>query len=72
MNKQTVVLRGDSIRLCDLLKIAGLADSGAGGKMLVVQGGVTVDGQPELRKTAQIRAGQVVKVAGHAIEVTAE
>lgn len=71
MKKHSVELRGDSIRLCDLLKLAGLADSGAGGKQLVVQGLVTVDGLLESRKTAQIRVGQVVKINGHQIELTA-
>jgi ribosome-associated protein len=33
----------------------------------VAAGGVTVDGAPELRKTAKIRAGQLVKLDGVSI-----
>jgi ribosome-associated protein len=69
MKTQTIVLRGEFIRLCDVLKLAGLADSGAGGKLLVAQGGVTVDGRPEARKTAQIRAGQLVQLGEHQIKI---
>lgn len=43
-----------------LLKLVGLCDSGAAGKTLVAAGRVQVDGKPEARKTAKIRAGQVV------------
>lgn len=48
------------IELNQLLKLAGACDSGGAGKQLVAEGLVTVDGQPESRKTAKIRAGQVV------------
>lgn len=54
-------LRGEHVRLCDLLKLAGIAESGGQGKQLVAAGEVTVDGQPESRKTAKIKAGQVVE-----------
>ncbi len=55
----------DYIELNQLLKLAGLASSGGGGKALVAAGGITVDGAAELRKTAKIHAGQVV-MAGEA------
>ena len=64
-------LTGDYIELCNLLKLAGLAVSGGEGKALVAQGAVTVDGRPESRKTAKIRAGQVVECRGERIEVMA-
>ncbi len=64
-----IEINQEFIRLCDLLKLAGLADSGAQGKHLVANGGVDVDGQPESRKTAKIRAGQVVTLAGQIIHV---
>jgi ribosome-associated protein len=55
-----ISIHSEFIRLCDLLKLADLADSGASGKQLVAQGLVEVDGAAESRKTAKIRAGQVV------------
>jgi len=57
-------LRGDHVRLCDLLKLAGIADSGGRGKQLVAAGAVSVDGVTESRKTAKIRAGQRVECQG--------
>jgi len=64
-------LTGEFIELCNLLKLAGIADSGGQGKALVAQGEVTVDGQPENRKTAKIRAGQQVACLGKLIQVVA-
>ena len=57
-------LKGEHVRLCDLLKLAGIADSGGQGKRLVAAGEVNVDGQPESRKSAKIRAGQIVECRG--------
>ncbi len=64
-------LRGDYVALCDLLKLVGLADSGGQGKALVASGRVRVDGRPESRKTAKIRAGQWVECDGTEIRVEA-
>ncbi|MCP5277678.1 MAG: RNA-binding S4 domain-containing protein [Thiobacillus sp.] len=64
-------LRGEFVALCDLLKLAGVADSGGQGKALVAGGEVTVDGQREDRKTAKIRAGQVVACRGVRVSVVA-
>ena len=55
-------LKGEFIALCDLLKTTGIANSGGQGKLFVADGIVMVDGEIELRKTAKIRKGQVVKV----------
>jgi ribosome-associated protein len=68
----TIQLKDESIRLCDLLKLAGVATSGGLGKHLVADGEVTVDGQPESRKTAKIRAGQTVQCRGTRIAVEAK
>lgn len=57
------------VELNQLLKLVGLCDSGGAGKMLVAGGGVQVDGEVELRKTAKIRAGQRVAAEGVEIRV---
>lgn len=72
MPQQRFPLRGDSIELNQLLKAAGLCDSGGAGKHLVASGVVSVDGQVELRKTAKIRAGQRVKIGVDEILVVPE
>jgi len=65
-------LKDESVRLCDLLKLTGIADSGGQGKHLVAEGLVTVDGRPESRKTAKIRAGQTVECRGVKLVVLAK
>ena len=59
----------DFVELNQLLKLAGLVDSGGAGKQLVAAGLVQVDGAVETRKTAKIRVGQVVRVGGFDIHV---
>jgi ribosome-associated protein len=61
----------DFVELNQLLKLAGLVDSGGAGKALVASGVVRVDGAVELRKTCKIRAGQVVRVGDNDIRVAA-
>ena len=68
----TFELRGEFITLDSLLKACGIAESGGRAKSMVAEGRVQVDGQDEMRKTAKIRAGQVVSVQGARIKVVAE
>ncbi|MDO4878365.1 MAG: RNA-binding S4 domain-containing protein [Neisseria sp.] len=58
----TVCLEDDEeyIALCDLLKTAGLADSGGQAKMAIAAGEVCRNGVVETRKTAKIRDGEFV------------
>lgn len=72
MNESALIeftLNGEYVPLCDLLKLTGVADSGGQGKALVAAGEVSVDGRPEDRKTAKIRAGQRVECRGMTIRV---
>jgi ribosome-associated protein len=64
-------LRGDFITLDSLLKACAVANSGGQAKSMVADGLVQVNGQEELRKTAKIRAGQVVSLTGVRIRVLA-
>ena len=69
MDTQEFTLRGEYVALCDLLKLTGIADSGGQGKLMIANGDVTVDGRPESRKTAKIRAGQTVQCLGQTVRV---
>jgi ribosome-associated protein len=69
MQSVTFKLNGDYVELCNLLKLTGLADSGGRGKIMVAEGMVSVDGAIELRKTAKIRAGQIVECSGTRIVI---
>jgi ribosome-associated protein len=69
MQQIEFTLNGEFVELNQLLKLAGLCDSGGAGKKIVASGEVSVDGQQELRKTAKIRAGQTVTLADFTIYV---
>jgi ribosome-associated protein len=71
MEKLEFELQGEHVELCNLLKLVGLADSGGRGKQMVAEGLISVDGQPESRKTAKIRAGQVVSCGDVSVQVLA-
>jgi ribosome-associated protein len=64
-------LRGEFITLDSLLKATGLAHSGGAARMMITDGAVQVDGQIELRKTAKIRADQLVALGEARIRVLA-
>ncbi|MGE8603835.1 RNA-binding S4 domain-containing protein [Bordetella trematum] len=59
------------IEINQLLKATGVCDSGGAGKALVAQGLVRVGGELETRKTAKIRAGQIVSCGSERIVVRA-
>lgn len=62
-------IRGDMIRLSQLLKAAGLADSGAEAKELVVSGAVRVNGEVETRRGRQLHRGDVVAFGDETVTV---
>ncbi|MDE1999402.1 MAG: RNA-binding S4 domain-containing protein [Burkholderiales bacterium] len=69
LNQIRFELRGEFITLDSLLKATGVAESGGRAKAMVAEGMIQVDGQDEMRKTAKIRAGQVVSAPGFRIKV---
>ena len=64
-----VVVTADGIRLGQLLKLAGLADTGAEAKELLTAGEVRVDGEVDLRRGRQLLDGQVVTVRDQAVRL---
>jgi ribosome-associated protein len=64
-----VEIRGDMIRLGQFLKLAGLVDSGAEVKPLLLDGGVTVNDESEARRGRQLHQGDVVAVGEHVVRV---
>ena len=69
MQKIVFDLTSEFVEINQLLKLVGLVDSGGAGKHVVASGDVSVDGKPELRKTAKIRRGQLVTVGDVQIKV---
>jgi ribosome-associated protein len=66
-----VPIRGDAIRLGQLLKLAGIAESGADAKALLLDHEVTVNGDLETRRGRQLRGGDVVAVGEEVVRVVA-
>lgn len=70
---RAVPIRGDTIRLGQLLKLADVVGTGADVKWLLAQpGAVRVNGEDESRRGRQLHPGDRVEVAGQgALLVTA-
>jgi len=64
-----VPIREEVIRLGQLLKLAGIAGSGTDAKVLLAEGGVTVNGEPEARRGRQLRRGDVVAVGDDVLRI---
>ncbi len=67
--ERDIAIREDVIRLGQLLKLAGIAQSGTDAKALLAEGGVTVNGEAETRRGRQLRRGDVVAAAGERVRV---
>jgi ribosome-associated protein len=62
-------IRGEVIRLGQLLKAAGLADSGADAKDLLQAGVVRVNGEPESRRGRQLHPGDEVRAGDDVLRI---
>ena len=64
-----VAIDGDMIRLGQLLKLAGLAESGGEARELVSDGVVRVNGEVETRRGRQLHRGDLVVVDEESVRV---
>ncbi len=64
-----VAIRDQSIRLGQLLKLAGLVDDGGAAREVIERGLVTVNGEVETRRGAQVRPGDRVMFEGQTLDV---
>ena len=69
MPQRDVAIREDTIRLGQLLKLAGLADSGGHARELVQEGAAQVNGEVETRRGRQLHRGDLVTVDGETVRV---
>jgi ribosome-associated protein len=65
-----VPIRGQMIRLGQLLKLAAVIDSGAGVKAFLAAEPVWVNGEREARRGRQLHPGDVVRVGEHELRLT--
>jgi len=64
-----VEIRGDTIRLGQLLKVAGVVGSGGEAKALIAEGEVTVNGEVETRRGRQLHTGDELAAAGQELRL---
>lgn len=65
-------IRGDMIRLGQLLKLAGVVESGGGLREFLAEVPVRVNGEPETRRGRQLHPGDSVELPGLFLAVTDE
>ena len=65
-----VPIRGEMIRLGELLKLAGVVGTGGEAKLLLASTEVRVNGELESRRGRQLRSGDEVLVGDEALRVT--
>jgi ribosome-associated protein len=65
-----VTIRGEMIRLGQLLKLAGVIDSGAEVKAFLHAEPVLVNGERETRRGRQLHPGDVVTAGGEELRLT--
>ena len=66
-----IAIRGETIRLGQLLKLAGIVDSGSEAKTLLATERVLVNGEPDPRRGRQLHPGDTVRVGPHDLRLTA-
>jgi ribosome-associated protein len=66
MKKQEIPfsIEGDYIDLLQLLKATGIASTGGHAKIMVEEGLIVRNGEPEFRKRAKLKRGDVVEMKG--------
>lgn len=68
--RQEIQIQGETIRLGQLLKLAGVIASGSEAKALLASEPVLVNGELESRRGRQLRSGDVVGIGEDELLVT--
>lgn len=63
------VLTSEYIELMKLLKLLRIAQTGGHAKIIVEEGDVIRNGEPEFRKRAKLVKGDVIEVMGETIKI---
>lgn len=69
MEKQVIFINTEFIKLQDLLKFAGLVETGGQAKILIQEGYVTVNGEICTMRGKKIRNGDIVTLDDDTLEV---
>ena len=66
---EIIKINTEYIKLEQLLKWAGMVDSGADAKTAITAGEVKVNGDKELRRGKKVRTGDIVELNGTVLKV---
>lgn len=69
---ETVAIRDEFIKLGQVMKLAGMVDSGVDAKMVIQDGEVLVNGEVDTRRGRKIVPGDVISFRGQEIEVVSK
>jgi ribosome-associated protein len=66
-----IAIDTETIRLGQLLKLAGVVDDGVRARELIEHGEVSVDGEVDRRRGRQVRPGSIVRLGDTVLRVVA-
>ena len=66
---EIIKLRDEYIKLGQALKAAGLVDSGAEAKEVIVEGSVRVNGETDTRRGRKLYAGDIITFNGEEVKI---
>ena len=67
--KRQIDIKGEYIKLDQLLKLAGMVDSGGHAKLVILSGDVKVNGQVIVQRGKKIRAGDKITYKNIEMEI---
>lgn len=66
---EVIKLRDEYIKLGQALKAAGIVESGAEAKEVILEGAVTVNGEVDMRRGRKLYGGDIVDFRGEKIKI---
>lgn len=66
-----IKIKDEYIKLGQALKLAGLAVSGVEAKIVIQEGQVLVNGEPELQRGKKLHPGDVISFQGEEVQIQA-
>lgn len=67
---EIIYLKDDFIKLGQVLKLAGLVESGVDAKFAIQDGKVSVNGQTQLQRGKKLYDGDIIEYKGNQIKIT--